>query len=74
MSSDGQHDLDINGQREVRGGPTFAAVTSRSWHPGGVNALFGDGSVRFLKATADGLVWRGLGTIRGGEVLSSDVY
>ncbi|MEW4566378.1 DUF1559 domain-containing protein [Tautonia sp. JC769] len=74
MSSDGQHDLDINGQREGQGGPTFAGVTSRSWHPGGVNVLLGDGSVRFIKETVDGLVWRGLGTIRGGEVLSADSY
>ncbi|RUL86922.1 DUF1559 domain-containing protein [Tautonia sociabilis] len=73
-SADGQFDLDINGQREARGGPTFAAVTSRSWHPGGVNALFGDGSVRFIQETVNGLVWRGLGTIRGGEVISSDSY
>ena len=27
----------------------FAAITSRSYHPGGVNALFGAGSVRFIK-------------------------
>jgi prepilin-type N-terminal cleavage/methylation domain-containing protein/prepilin-type processing-associated H-X9-DG protein len=74
LSNDNRHDLDINGQREARGGPTFAAVTSRSWHPGGVNVLLGDGSVRLIKDTVDGLVWRGLGTIRGGEVLSSDAY
>ena len=31
------------------GGPTFAAITARSYHPGGVNALLGDGAVRFVK-------------------------
>jgi prepilin-type N-terminal cleavage/methylation domain-containing protein len=67
-------DLDITGQREKRGGPTFAAITARSAHPGGVGALFGDGSVRFLKDTIDGNAWRALGTIRGGEVLSADAY
>ena len=42
--------------------------------PGGVNAVFGDGSVRWVKNTVDPTVWRGLGTIAGGEVLSADQY
>jgi prepilin-type N-terminal cleavage/methylation domain-containing protein/prepilin-type processing-associated H-X9-DG protein len=70
----GVEDIDINGQREKNGGPTFAAVTARSYHPGGVNAVLADGSVRFIKSTIDGNTWRALGTIRGGEVLSSDAY
>jgi prepilin-type N-terminal cleavage/methylation domain-containing protein/prepilin-type processing-associated H-X9-DG protein len=65
-------DLDLNGQREKLGGPTFAAVTARSWHPGGVNALLADGSVRFIKSTMAGNTWRSLGTMRGGEVISGD--
>jgi len=71
---DGAFDLDINGQREGQGGPTFAAVNSRSWHPGGVNVLLGDGSVRFLKETIEGATWRALGTIRGGEVISGEAF
>jgi prepilin-type N-terminal cleavage/methylation domain-containing protein/prepilin-type processing-associated H-X9-DG protein len=67
-------DVDLNSRRERIGGPTFAAVTSRSYHPGGVNILLGDGSVRFIKSTIDGWVWRGLGTVAGGEVLSADAY
>jgi len=47
---------------------------SRSRHPGGVNAGFGDGSVHFVKETINPVVWIGLNTIRGGEVLSSDSY
>ena len=47
-------ELDISGQREKIGGPTFAAITSRSDHPGGILALFGDGSVIFLKPTIAG--------------------
>jgi prepilin-type processing-associated H-X9-DG protein len=67
-------DTDLIAIREENGGPTFAAVTARSYHPGGVNVLVGDGSVRFIKNTIDGATWRALGTIGGGEVLSADSY
>jgi prepilin-type N-terminal cleavage/methylation domain-containing protein/prepilin-type processing-associated H-X9-DG protein len=67
-------DLDINGQREKQGGPTFAAITARSYHPGGVNVLLGDGSVRFVKTTIAGATWRALGTVAGGEVISADSF
>jgi prepilin-type N-terminal cleavage/methylation domain-containing protein/prepilin-type processing-associated H-X9-DG protein len=45
-----------------------------SYHPGGVNCLFGDGSVHFLKDTVSVVTLRGLVTLSGGEVLSSDSY
>ncbi len=61
-------DIDIDSQRERIGGPTFAAVTSRSYHPGGVDTMMGDGSVRFTSSNIDGRVWRSLGTVAGGEV------
>jgi prepilin-type N-terminal cleavage/methylation domain-containing protein/prepilin-type processing-associated H-X9-DG protein len=38
-------------------------------HTGGVNALFGDGSVRFLRNSIAPDTWTGLGTRAGGEVL-----
>ncbi|AMV38104.1 DUF1559 domain-containing protein [Planctomyces sp. SH-PL62] len=66
--------LDLIGSRESQGGPTFAAVTSRSYHPGGVNVLLADGSVRFIKDSINGDAWRALGSLRGGEVISSDSY
>ncbi|WP_337173414.1 DUF1559 domain-containing protein [Paludisphaera sp.] len=69
-----QDDVNIAGMSEGRGGPTYAAVGSRSYHPGGVNALLGDGSVRFVKETMNGLTWRALGTVAGDEVISSDAY
>jgi prepilin-type N-terminal cleavage/methylation domain-containing protein/prepilin-type processing-associated H-X9-DG protein len=47
---------------------------SRSRHPSGVNTLFGDGSVRFIKNTISPLTWVQLGSISGGEVISSDQY
>ena len=45
-----------------------------SYHPGGGNVAFADGSVRFLKAsTANQVVWA-LGSMAQGETLSSDSY
>jgi prepilin-type N-terminal cleavage/methylation domain-containing protein/prepilin-type processing-associated H-X9-DG protein len=45
-----------------------------SYHPAGVNALFGDGSVKFLKDTLNVVVLRKIISIRGGEVVSSDSF
>jgi prepilin-type N-terminal cleavage/methylation domain-containing protein/prepilin-type processing-associated H-X9-DG protein len=45
-----------------------------SFHPGGANALFGDGSVRFLKETLNVVVLRGIISCVGGEVVSADQY
>jgi len=47
---------------------------SRSRHPGGVNVLFCDGSVRFIKDSIALTVWQALSTMNGGEVISSDQY
>jgi prepilin-type N-terminal cleavage/methylation domain-containing protein/prepilin-type processing-associated H-X9-DG protein len=49
-------------------------VGSRSRHPGGVNTLFGDGSVHFMKNSISPQTWVALGTVNGGEVISSDSY
>jgi prepilin-type N-terminal cleavage/methylation domain-containing protein/prepilin-type processing-associated H-X9-DG protein len=43
-------------------------------HPGGVNVLFSDGGVRFVKDGIDRTVWWSLGTKAGGEVVSADQY
>ncbi|RUL89670.1 DUF1559 domain-containing protein [Tautonia sociabilis] len=45
-----------------------------SIHPGGVNVMFGDGSVRFVKDTVSQQVWMSLGSRDGGEVVSADQY
>jgi prepilin-type processing-associated H-X9-DG protein/prepilin-type N-terminal cleavage/methylation domain-containing protein len=52
-------------------GSTWELTTaaSRSRHPGGVNVLFADGSVHFIRQTIDLATWQALGTIAGGEVL-----
>lgn len=59
---------------EDQGGPVFACLTADSYHPGGVNTLMGDGSVRFIKDSINGMTWRALGSIAGGEVLSADGF
>jgi prepilin-type N-terminal cleavage/methylation domain-containing protein len=69
-----QPDVDVISMRERLGGPTFAAITSRSYHPGGVQSLFGDGAVRFTANDIDGLVWRALGTVAGKEQIPGDIY
>jgi prepilin-type processing-associated H-X9-DG protein len=51
-----------------------AHIAARSFHPGGVNVSFCDGSVRFIKSSTNLTVWRALGTRAGGEVVSSDAY
>jgi prepilin-type processing-associated H-X9-DG protein len=45
-----------------------------SYHSGGVNALMGDGSVKFLKNSINLPTWWALGTRAGNEVLSADSY
>ncbi|HVJ80189.1 MAG TPA: DUF1559 domain-containing protein, partial [Planctomycetia bacterium] len=41
--------------------------TARSLHPGGVNAVLGDGSVQFYSDSVDLLLWRALSTRAGNE-------
>ncbi|MGE3806858.1 MAG: DUF1559 domain-containing protein [Gemmataceae bacterium] len=50
------------------GTTTDINMTARSYHPGGVNALFGDGSVRFVADNINATTYRDLGTRAGGEV------
>ncbi|MBV8557944.1 MAG: DUF1559 domain-containing protein, partial [Planctomycetaceae bacterium] len=43
-----------------------------SFHAGGVNALMGDGSVKFLRENINLATFRGLVTLSGGEIVSAD--
>ncbi|WP_165075923.1 DUF1559 domain-containing protein [Paludisphaera rhizosphaerae] len=47
---------------------------TRSHHPGGVNVLFCDGSVRFLKDSINVPTFQALSTRALGEVISSDAF
>jgi prepilin-type N-terminal cleavage/methylation domain-containing protein/prepilin-type processing-associated H-X9-DG protein len=49
-----------------------AIMPPSSRHPGGVNLLMGDGSVRFVKDSVNIATWRALGTRAGNEVISAD--
>jgi prepilin-type N-terminal cleavage/methylation domain-containing protein/prepilin-type processing-associated H-X9-DG protein len=66
---------------------TLSILPPQSWHPGGVNANFADGSVRFISESIDAGnpgspenltgpspygVWGALASINGGEVASED--
>ena len=51
---------------------SFIGVSSM--HPGGVNVVMMDGSVRFLKDAVNLTTWLALGSRAGGEVLSGDAY
>jgi hypothetical protein len=67
----GQFDVDWNNMQEGKSttAPTFAAVTSRSYHANGVMAMMMDGSVHFLPNTIEIGVWRALATRDGGETV-----
>jgi prepilin-type processing-associated H-X9-DG protein len=47
----------------------LTTAAARSRHPGGVQVLLADGSVRFIQQGINLATWQALGTIAGGEVL-----
>lgn len=57
------------GKNGRNGSPSYAIITSRSYHPGIVQVALMDGSCRSISENIDLSVWRGLGTRGGGEVL-----
>jgi prepilin-type N-terminal cleavage/methylation domain-containing protein/prepilin-type processing-associated H-X9-DG protein len=50
------------------------ATTASSRHPGAVNCLLLDGSVKSIKSSIAKETWWALGTMANGEVISSDAY
>jgi prepilin-type N-terminal cleavage/methylation domain-containing protein/prepilin-type processing-associated H-X9-DG protein len=66
------YDIDYNSRQEGSSATarTYAAITSRSWHSGGiVNVLLMDGSVRSVTSSIDRATWRALGSREGGEII-----
>ncbi len=60
---------DLTGRENIDG-----IFSARSVHPGGVNTLWLDGSVRFVRDGVELRVWRALGTKAGGEVVDASAY
>jgi prepilin-type N-terminal cleavage/methylation domain-containing protein/prepilin-type processing-associated H-X9-DG protein len=61
-----------NGGLTNSAGFTEVYLGARSYHPGGVNAVMCDGSVRFFKNTISLVSWMASGSSKGGEVVSAD--
>jgi prepilin-type processing-associated H-X9-DG protein len=56
------------------GRSTITGVNASSLHPGGVNCLFMDGSVKFVKSTVNYVAWYSIATPDGNETVSADSY
>ena len=50
---------------------TGTYISARSWHPGGVNALYADGHVDFMSNSVSQSIWQTMGTRDGGGTGSS---
>ena len=66
-----EYDVDWNNQQEgkSRDAKTYAAVTARSFHNGGVNVCRADGSTDFRSDNVNLVTWQAFSTRAGGEVL-----
>jgi len=49
-------------------------IGASSKHPGGVNVLMTDGAVRFVGDNVDSIVWYGIGTRNGNEVIDNQKF
>lgn len=68
------YDMDWTNQQEGKStqAATYAAITARSYHLGGVNSAMLDGSVRWMPNDIDTGVWRAYATRNGGEIIPSE--
>jgi prepilin-type N-terminal cleavage/methylation domain-containing protein len=69
------YDVDFNSRQEGTSATqtTYAAVTSRSYHPHGVNIAVMDGSVHFVREEVSPVVWRAGGTRAGNEMVPAPI-
>lgn len=69
-------EMDYNSWQEGKhgnaGNPTYAMITSRSYHEGLVQVALVDGSVRTVIDSVNLDIWHGLGTRNGREVIEED--
>lgn len=68
-------DIDFNSSREGKSvtNLTYALVTSRSYHPNGVNSALADGSVKFTEKQIAPAIWRAMTTRAGDEAIAGIV-
>ena len=73
-ASGATYDVDWTNQQEGKSSTvrTYAAVTARSYHGGGVNTVMMDGSVHWFSNDVDWRVWQAYSTREGHELLPSD--
>jgi hypothetical protein len=64
------YDIDLNTLQEGKSATqaTYAAITSRSYHPGIVTVAMMDGSTRTVADEIDPAIWRAGGSRNGGEL------
>lgn len=76
IDSGNEYDIDYNSWQEGKNGragsPTYAAITSRSYHVGMVHAAFLDGSITSITDSIDQRIWRAMGTRANREVVQRD--
>jgi prepilin-type N-terminal cleavage/methylation domain-containing protein len=69
-------EMDFNSWQEGRNGsagnPTYAMITSRSYHTGLVQVALVDGSVRSVSESVELQIWRDVATRAGHEVITND--
>jgi prepilin-type N-terminal cleavage/methylation domain-containing protein len=67
-------DADYNSWQEGRNGgngsPSYAMITSRSYHPTIVQAAFADGSIQSISENIELPMWRAMATRNGGEIVT----
>jgi prepilin-type N-terminal cleavage/methylation domain-containing protein/prepilin-type processing-associated H-X9-DG protein len=62
--------LEFSGLRTARDNRVRVIVSARSYHPGSVNVLMGDGRVRSFSDSIDLTVWRAIGSRNGAEAVT----
>lgn len=73
-TEDQTYDVDWTNQQEGKSAtvPTYAAVTARSHHTGGVNVIRMDGSTQFVANGIEPLTWQAMFTRNGGEAQTAN--